>query len=181
MKQLNTTQKEPLDPNNKAEWVALRRMQVAIHRHSHIHTRCTQLTSQPRCGTGKKGGVALMLKLKLSHKIFNIFTKGNTMKKSSTPQEVRAVGMVWYHLEDYSAILRIMTDSAKLPRTFHEWLMQAEANEKKLRRDGHTIVRIFVDPKTFPDWCSARSLNVDAQARMLYASTIAKETHGTTH
>lgn len=96
-------------------------------------------------------------------------------------KNIRVTGMVWYRPEDYSAILRIMTDSQKLPRTFHEWRMKAESGEKKLRRDGHTIVRAYIDPETFPDWCRSRGLDIDAEARMQYANLIAKESHGTTH
>jgi hypothetical protein len=103
------------------------------------------------------------------------------MEKSNAPQIVSATGMAWYRLEDYSAILSIMTDSAKLPRTFHEWRMKAEKGEKDLRRDGHIVMRVFIDPKTFPDWCNSRGLNIDAQARIQFASLAVKETYGTTH
>ena len=94
---------------------------------------------------------------------------------------IRVTGMVWYHLKDYSAIRRIMADGNKLPATYHEWLMKAETGEKKLTREGHTIMRVYIDPETFPDWCRARGLNIDAQARMQYASFIAHQTHGSTH
>lgn len=96
-------------------------------------------------------------------------------------QTIRVTGMVWYHLEDYSAILRIMADGSKLPRTFTEWRLKAEAGEKKLTREGHTIVRAYINPETFPNWCRARNLDIDAHARTLFANMVAKEAHGTTH
>jgi len=94
---------------------------------------------------------------------------------------VRVTGMVWYHPEDYDAIRRIMADGDKLPRTFSEWLLKAETGEQKLRSDGHTIVRAYIDPKTFADWCRSRGLDINAHARMQYANLVAYETHGTTH
>jgi hypothetical protein len=90
-------------------------------------------------------------------------------------------GMVWYRAEDYDAILGIMADGHKLPRTFVEWRMKAEAGEKQRRRLGETVVRAYIDPETFPDWCRARGLNIDAQARMQFAALVAKEHAGGTH
>ncbi len=94
---------------------------------------------------------------------------------------IMVAGMIWYHPEDYDAILGIMSDSNQLPRRFDVWLAKAEAGEKKLASDGYIIVRAFIDPKTFPDWCKSRNLNVDAEARMLYANTAAKNSVGNSH
>ena len=94
---------------------------------------------------------------------------------------IRIIGMVWYRAEDYDAIRRIMTDSDKLPALFHIWRMNAEIGEKKYRRDGHTVVRAFIDPETFPDWCRTRGLSIDAKARMEYANLIAYEHARNTH
>lgn len=112
---------------------------------------------------------------------FDFHVKPLTTKGISMNMQIRVTGMVWYRSQDYDAILRIMSDSQKLPRTFHEWRMKAEAGEKKLQREGHIIVRAYIDPETFPDWCNARGLNLDAQARTHYANTIAAERAGSTH
>ena len=105
------------------------------------------------------------------------------MPMNENPKEliIRATGMVWYRAEDYDAILRIMTDRNKLPDSFHIWRMNAETGEKKLRREGHTIVRAFIDPETFPEWCRSRGLNINAKARMEFANLVAKEYAGNTH
>jgi hypothetical protein len=94
---------------------------------------------------------------------------------------VTAIGMVWYRLEDYDAIRRIMADREKLPDTFSEWRMKAETGEKTLRRAGHIVVRAFIDPETFPDWCRARGLDIDTQARNRFAAEIAEETVERSH
>lgn len=85
------------------------------------------------------------------------------------------VGLAWYRAEEYSAIRRIMADGHKFAGTFNEWRRIAEGIEQNLRRDGQTVVRAIIDPKTFPEWCRARGLNVDAQARMDFANAIAYE------
>lgn len=92
---------------------------------------------------------------------------------SSIP--VQIIGMVWYEREHYDAIRRVMTDREKLPATFHEWRMKAETEEKKFRREGKIVVRVLIDPETFPDWCRSRGLNIDAQARNLFAAEAAKD------
>lgn len=86
---------------------------------------------------------------------------------------VKVVGMVWYKAEEYDACMRLMTDRDKLHTSYHLWRMDAETGEKRQRRDGKTVVRAFIDPKTFPDWCAARGLDINANARMQYASFIA--------
>lgn len=86
-----------------------------------------------------------------------------------------AVGIAWYNREDYNAIRRIMADRHKLPRTFDEWRKKAERREQELIRNGHPVHRALIDSKTFPDWCRARNLDINAQARMEFANWIAKE------
>lgn len=85
------------------------------------------------------------------------------------------IGMALYRAEDYDAILGIMSDSHKLPGTFSEWLLKAENGEKELTASGHIVVRAIIDPKSFPDWCRSRNLNVDAEARMHFANLAARE------
>lgn len=94
----------------------------------------------------------------------------------NTNAPVQALGMAWYKAEHYDAIRRVMADGHKLPATFHEWRMKAETGEKMNRRNGKIVIRAFIDPETFPDWCRARGLNIDAKARMQYAATVAHET-----
>ena len=79
------------------------------------------------------------------------------------------IGMSWYSRESYSRILKIMEDADKLPLEFDQWLKKAETGESKLQRAGHIVVRAVIDPDEFVAWCLARSLKVDAQARMQWA------------
>lgn len=104
------------------------------------------------------------------------------MEKSNTTHlNAICIGMVWYKLEDYDSIKRIMSDGQQLPATFSEWRMKAETGEKKFRREGKVIVRAFIDPKTFPDWCRSRGLNIDAKARNEFAATVAKDVMDRAH
>ena len=90
-----------------------------------------------------------------------------------TFDKVQIVGMVWYKPEDYDACLGIMADRHKLFANFHQWRMSAETGEKKLRRQGKTVIRVFIDPETFYGWCQDRKLDINADARNQYAGWVA--------
>ncbi|SFI22635.1 hypothetical protein [Nitrosomonas sp. Nm34] len=91
------------------------------------------------------------------------------------------IGMVWYYREDYDAILRIMTDSHKLPQSFDVWLAEAEQDEDNLKQDGYTVVRTRIDPKMFSGWCRSQGLNADFEARMGFANFIVKQSAGSSY
>jgi len=93
-------------------------------------------------------------------------------------QPTTLVGMSWYRAEDYPAIQRIMEDKHTLFRTFHEWRMAAENGEKQLTRKGIKVIRAYIDPNTFPEWCRSRGYNVNAEARKAYAVFIADQHRG---
>jgi len=88
---------------------------------------------------------------------------------------VRHVGMVWYREADYPRILGVMNDAHVLPRTHGEWREKAEAGRRDLESKGFVVVLAIIDPQTFPAWCRARSLNVNAEARAAFANEIAIE------
>ncbi len=83
---------------------------------------------------------------------------------------VSVVGIAWYKREDYEKLLGIFVDNEKLASTYDEWLKDAERVVDQLRRDGHAFQKVYIDPDTFPAWCAARGMNIDAEARTLFAS-----------
>ena len=85
-------------------------------------------------------------------------------------QKVRATGIAWYRQEDYAKIKRIMIDHRKLPDTYKKWSKSANAGVEKLRAEGHIVEKVNIDPETFPSWCIANGMEVDANARMRFAS-----------
>lgn len=93
-------------------------------------------------------------------------------------EPVRINAMVWYSREDYPSILKIMKDAAKLPRTWDEWHQMAETGLRHLSQTGIVVEKVNIDPLTFPDWCRARGLNVDAQARTAFANETAARKYG---
>lgn len=93
----------------------------------------------------------------------------------------RAVGIPWYTLEDYERIKTMMEDGHLLPHVYSLWRLKAEQTERQLRRQGQLVVRAALRPDEFAAWCAARGLNVNAQARMQFATEAAYDVHGKTH
>ncbi|SFI76184.1 hypothetical protein [Nitrosomonas sp. Nm34] len=91
------------------------------------------------------------------------------------------IGMAWYHSGDYDAILKIMIDSNHFPRSFDEWLVKAEREERRLKKAGYTVLRVFINPKTFPAWCKSRELNNDSRSLIEFANSIAIESKRRSH
>ena len=61
-----------------------------------------------------------------------------------------AVGAYWIKEEDYPALLKIFDDGSKMPPTWQQWLKMAEEMERGLKAYGHPVMRVPLDPKTFP-------------------------------
>lgn len=89
----------------------------------------------------------------------------------------QVAGIAWYELEDFDELKAIMKDGNLLAPTYHQWRLSAETAERKLRRQGHKVVRANIRPVEFVEWCRSRGLDVDAKARQHYAALIAKEVH----
>jgi hypothetical protein len=85
-----------------------------------------------------------------------------------------AAGIAWYRAQDYGQIRRIMADAADFPATYREWREMSERLESDLRQQGHVVLRAIVDPEIFPEWCKARGLNIDAEARTIFANEVAR-------
>jgi hypothetical protein len=76
--------------------------------------------------------------------------------------------------EDYRAFCAIFEDAHNLPGTWEEFMELAEAAEEHYQDQGHTVVRVYIDPRTFPEWCARNGHRVNARARNVYAANIAQ-------
>src|SRR5580704_2009988 len=85
----------------------------------------------------------------------------------TTQQDTRppAVGVYWIDEEDYPALLRIFDDGNKMPATWREWLKMAEEMERGLISYGHVVLRVRIDPETFPDWCASQGAKSSSDGR----------------
>jgi hypothetical protein len=94
--------------------------------------------------------------------------------RPTPPERLRAptletTGIPWFREEDYARILHVMDDARLLPARHADWQKQAIAAEQRLQAMGVRTLRVVIEPFGFADWCRARGLRLDAQARMHYA------------
>lgn len=84
--------------------------------------------------------------------------------------QIVGIGMAWYHEKDYDRLKAMFVDGDKLPGTFLRWQAQAEQGRKKLTREGKAVVKAYIDPESFPEWCTVNGHAIDAAGRMAFAS-----------
>ncbi len=83
--------------------------------------------------------------------------------------------LVWYKEEDWQQLRELFSDSHLLPVKYADWLARAEANEKSVRESGDIVIKVFIDPVTFPAWCKKKKRKLDAESRTLLAIEVATQ------
>lgn len=86
------------------------------------------------------------------------------------PTQVQAIGMVWYHEADYDRLKSMFIDGHVLPRTFLQWQDLAEQGRKRLVRQGHLVVKAYIDRDKFPDWCLKHGHKLDSGGRNAFGN-----------
>jgi len=89
-------------------------------------------------------------------------------------QQPSLQAMVWYKEEHYQALLAIFDDSHLLPPSYREWLVRAEEKKAEVEARGDQVIKVFIDPETFPEWCEKKDLAKDANARAELALEVAQ-------
>lgn len=91
-----------------------------------------------------------------------------------TDHQPMVQAMVWYKKEHYNALLEIFDDAELLPPTYEDWLPRAEEMKIKAEEQGDQVIKVFIDPETFPEWCEKRNLPKDANSRSQLAIEVAQ-------
>ena len=89
-----------------------------------------------------------------------------------------AVGAYWIKVEDYAALRKIFDDGDRLPDTWQEWLKVATEMEQGLKAYGHVVMRVYIDPKTFLDWCTANGTTPGREGRKKFVAAAVAERYG---
>jgi len=88
-----------------------------------------------------------------------------------------AVGAYWIREEDYPA-LQLFDDGDKMPPNWQEWLKMAEEMEQGLKAYGHVVLRVYIDPAAFPDWCAAHGTSPGSTGRRKFVAAAVTERYG---
>jgi hypothetical protein len=84
------------------------------------------------------------------------------------------VALPWYGRGDYPALLKLFSDSHRLPATYDAWLERAEGVELQFKRAGFGVGKIWVRPAPFAAWCKERNVSPDQAARLTFANEAAR-------
>jgi hypothetical protein len=97
---------------------------------------------------------------------------------SSEDRPLPAVGVYWIKEDDYPALLTVFDDGNKMPPTWNEWLKMAEEMERGLKAYGHPVMRVRIEPCTFPDWCAAHGITPGREGRKRFVAAAVTERYG---
>jgi hypothetical protein len=97
---------------------------------------------------------------------------------NSEDKPLPAVGAYWIKEEDYPALRQLFDDGDKMPPSWKEWLKMAEEMEQGLKAYGHVVLRVYIDPTTFPDWCTAHATSPVSAGRRKFVAAAVTERYG---
>jgi hypothetical protein len=100
--------------------------------------------------------------------------KQKTAAKQETDKQPMIKAMVWYKEEHYAQLLSLFDDAELLPLTYQHWLSRAEEKKAEVEAGGNQVIKVFIDPETFPEWCRKKDLPMDANSRSSLAIEVAK-------
>ena len=101
-------------------------------------------------------------------------TKETIAQKSQNNTPAALQAMVWYRSEDWQELLTIFDDADRLPRSFSDWEKLAEAKKDEVEAMGCRVIKVYIDPTTFPQWCQDNNCAMDAAARTQLAIQMAQ-------
>ncbi|HIP83792.1 MAG TPA: hypothetical protein EYH19_09575 [Desulfocapsa sulfexigens] len=90
-------------------------------------------------------------------------------------QEPTIQAMVWYKEEHWDTLIKLFADSHLLPKSYSDWLLKAEEMVKKVEASGDLVMKVFIDPETFPAWCKEKGKEMDMHARTELAIEVATQ------
>jgi hypothetical protein len=89
-----------------------------------------------------------------------------------------AVGVYWIDEQDYPALRELFDDGSKMPAGWEEWRRMAVEMEQGLKAYGHPVMRVRIDPSTFPDWCAAHATSPGREGRKKFVAAAVTERYG---
>ena len=84
------------------------------------------------------------------------------------------VALPWYARGDYPALLKLFSDSHRLPATYDAWLNRAEGIERQFQSAGFGVAKIWIRPIPFAACCKERNISPDQAARLTFVNEAAR-------
>jgi hypothetical protein len=77
-----------------------------------------------------------------------------------------------YREQEYVQIRKMMSDGARFPKTYQEWLDRTNRKVEALERQGHSIKLITIDPAAFAAWCEEKRRGPNSRSRLDFAASL---------
>ena len=98
-----------------------------------------------------------------------------TEKNNNQDQAPSVQAMVWYKKEDWDTLMDLFTDSHLLPPSYENWLSRAEEMKTQAEASGDVVIKVYIDPETFPAWCKDQGKAMDSESRAELAILVAQQ------
>ena len=95
------------------------------------------------------------------------------MNEHDPPEMV--IGVAWYLAKDWDDMRSLCSDRDEMHESFGAWQRSAKQTERTLKAEGHTIVRVTIDPAEFAGWCAVRGRSMDGEARAEFVTEKARQ------
>lgn len=82
--------------------------------------------------------------------------------------------MVWYKEEHWEQLKSLFADGELLPKNYQDWLARAEKMKVDAEAAGDAVIKVYIDPETFPEWCESKGLPMNSEARSQLAIEVAQ-------
>jgi len=83
--------------------------------------------------------------------------------------------MVWYKEEDWDTLMELFPDSHLLPPSYKDWIGRAEEMKTQVEASGDVVIKVFIDPETFPAWCKEQGKEMNSESRTELAIRVAQQ------
>lgn len=100
--------------------------------------------------------------------------KAKQSHPSATDHQPSVQAMVWYKKEEWEILKEMFVDGDKLPVTYEDWLSRAEQMKNEVQAAGDAVIKVYIDPETFPRWCEQKGLEMNSEARSQLAVEVAQ-------
>jgi hypothetical protein len=96
-------------------------------------------------------------------------------EKTSTPKQPMLRAMVWYKEKDWDTLMELFPDRHLLPPSYKNWIGRAEEMKTKIEASGDVVIKVFIDPETFPAWCKEQGREMNSESRAELAIRVAQQ------
>lgn len=77
----------------------------------------------------------------------------------------------WYRREEYALIREIMEDGETFPLAFDDWEKNAESDRATAKREGVTVIPVFIEPVAFFSFCHEKKISPNSETRAGFANS----------